>query len=432
MADPLRTLKPEAVITDTESDLGAVAPPLGHRILRRLAAAFTYRDFRILWSGAFVSTSGTWMQKVAQSWLIFTLSGSAFYLGLDNFLGEIPIMLFALIGGVIADRHDRRYLLIGSQCVQMACAFTLAGFVYTDTVQIWHILALSFTTGLAQAFGGPAHQALIPSLVRKSDLPNAIALNSIQFNLTRAIGPALAGVVVAVWGTAAAFGINGLSFLVVVAALLSLHVKHVAPAKRQRLIDELRGGLSFVRHHPAVLALTILIFAVTFLTIPLNVLLPVIAQDVFQGGVGDYSRMLAASGMGAVVGALLVAWMGRFGHMGLTALLVQIVQGVLLIGFGFSRLLPLSFVLLFLSGACMMIMVSLITTLVQLVVPNELRGRVMSINMVALRGGMPLGSLVAGYAASLTSATQVLAINGGLLACVAIFFLIAKPQMQQV
>ena len=432
MAEPLRTFKPEPVIPDTESDLGAAAPPLGHRVLRRLAAALTYRDFRILWLGAFVSTCGTWMQKVAQSWLIFTLSGSAFYLGLDNFLGEVPIMLFALIGGVIADRHDRRYVLMGSQYVQMTCAFTLAALVYLDVVQIWHILALSFVIGLAQAFGGPANQSLIPSLVKKRDLPNAIALSSIQFNLTRAIGPALAGVVVALWGTAAAFGINGLSFLVVIVALMSLHVRHVAPTTRQRWIEELRGGLSFVRHRQALLALTILIFTVTFLTIPLHVLLPVIAQDVFQGGVGSYSRMLAASGAGAVVGALGVAWMGRFGHMGLTALLVQIVLGFLVLGVSLSRVLWVSFVLLFLCGACLMIIVSLITTLVQLIAPNELRGRVMSIHMVALRGGMPLGSLVAGYIASVASAPLVLSINGGLLALVGVYFLVAKPEIRTV
>ena len=178
-------------------------------ILRRALAAFTYRDFRVLWFGAFTSTVGTWMQKVAQSWLILELTKSSFYLGLDDFLGQLPILLLTLIGGVIADRHDRRQLLLGSQYVQMATAFTLAALVYWDIVRIWHILALSFITGLAQAFGGPAYQSLMPSLVEKKDLPNAIALNSIQFNLARVFGPLLAGATLAAFGTALCFGLNG-------------------------------------------------------------------------------------------------------------------------------------------------------------------------------------------------------------------------------
>ena len=208
---------------------------------RRALAAFTYRDFRVLWFGAFSSTVGTWMQKVAQSWLVFELTKSSFYLGLDDFLGQLPILLLTLIGGVIADRHDRKRLLLGSQCVQMATAFTLAALVYWDRVHIWQILALSFTAGVAQAFGGPAYQSLVPSLVEKKDLPNAIALNSIQFNLARVFGPLLAGITLAVFGTAMCFGLNGLSFLVVIVAILSLPIKHtrsgrtaVDPARTER------------------------------------------------------------------------------------------------------------------------------------------------------------------------------------------------------
>ena len=155
-----------------------VAAPLRSPFLQRALAAFTYRDFRVLWFGAFTSTVGTWMQKVAQSWLVFDLTKSSFYLGLDDFLGQLPILLFTLIGGVIADRHDRRRLLLGSQYVQMATAFTLAALVFWSHVTVWHILALSFTAGLAQAFGGPAYQSLVPSLVNKKDLPNAIALKA--------------------------------------------------------------------------------------------------------------------------------------------------------------------------------------------------------------------------------------------------------------
>ena len=160
-----------------------------------MTAALTYRDFRIVWLGALVSTIGTWMQKVAQSWLVLTLAGasSAFYLGLDSFLGEAPILLLTLVGGVVADRMDRRHVLIASQVVQMSTALTLAALVYTDQVRIWHVLTLSVITGIAQAFGGPAHHSLMPSLVPKEHLPNAIAFNAIQFNVARVIGPLISG-----------------------------------------------------------------------------------------------------------------------------------------------------------------------------------------------------------------------------------------------
>src|SRR5262245_65817085 len=208
--------------------------------LRRALAAFTYRDFRVLWFGAFTSTVGTWMQKLAQSWLILELTKSPFYLGLDDFLGQLPILLLTLIGGVIADRHDRKRLLLSSQYVQMATALTLASLVFWGKVQIWQILALSFVTGLAQAFGGPAYQSLVPTLVEKKDLPNAIALNSIQFNLARVFGPLLFAAtlsICATWGfsdqqsMAVCFAINALSFLVVINTLMALRVKHIPPTQ---------------------------------------------------------------------------------------------------------------------------------------------------------------------------------------------------------
>ncbi|SUZ64493.1 uncharacterized protein METZ01_LOCUS17347, partial [marine metagenome] len=362
----------------------------GSRALRRLGAALAYRNFRILWCGSFVSTVGMWVQRVAQNWLILTLTGSAFYLGLASFMSDLPVLLFTLIGGVIADRHDRRYLLIGSQCIQMVPAFVLAALVYFNVVQIWQILLLAFITGCGQAFGGPAHQSLIPALVPKENLPNAIALNSIQFNLGRFIGPLIAGVTMTALGTAACFGFNGLSFFVVIVALMSLRVKHLPPSTRQRMLDELRSGLSYVRHQGSLTSLTSLAFITTLLGFPLLTLLPVIAQDVFAQGVEQYTRMMAFVGAGAVVGALTVAWLGKFRYMGVTLLFVQLAFGGLVVAFSFSRVMLLSEVLLFFAGTTLIMVFSLTTSLVQLVAPNELRGRVMSIFMVAFRGGIPL------------------------------------------
>jgi MFS family permease len=394
-----------------------------------MAAALTYRDFRVLWIGAFVSTIGTWMQKVAQNWLVLTLAGpaSAFYLGLDAFLGELPILLFTLIGGVVADRRYRRQLLITSQYIQMATAFALAGLVYLDVVRIWHVLLLSAVTGLAQAFGGPAHQSLLPSLVDKQHLPNAIAFNSIQFNLARVIGPLLAGAALTAFGIVICFVLNGVSFLAVIAALLALRIRHVPAPSTTRLHQELTTGLRFVRGHPALIGLAVLGFAGTFLANPLITFLPLFAENVFRGGVGQYTQLMAWAGAGAVTGALVVAWLGRFSRMGRALLIGQIALGLLIVLFAATRLLWLNAVLLFAAGACMMMVFATLSSLVQLNAPNEMRGRVMSIDMVAFRGGMPLGSLLGGWAASLSSAPTVLMVNGALLSCVAAYFLLKGP-----
>jgi MFS family permease len=423
----LSTSRPGPV-PETPAD---VPPTFNHPVLNRALAAFAYRDFRILWFGAFASTVGTWMQKVAQSWLVFDLTKSTVYLGLDDFLGQLPILLFTIIGGVIADRHDRRRLLLGSQYAQMATAFALAALVFFGLVGIWHVLVLSFLTGLAQAFGGPAYQSLIPLLVRKKDLPNAIAFNSIQFNLARTIGPLLAGVTLAAFGMAACFGLNGLSYLLVILALFSLSVKQLKPTERKPMVHELKGGLSYVRREPAMLGLAVAAFLTTFLTGPLLTFLPVIASRVFEGGMGQYSRMMAFSGAGSVVGAMIVAWLGRFRHMGLTLLMVEVALGGLMIAFANSQVIWLSLVLLFFCGMSLMIVTSMMFSLMQLIVPDHLRGRVVSIYMVAFRGGMPLGSLAAGYAAGLTSAPTMLMINGALVSAVAAYFLLKSHGVRE-
>ena len=394
--------------------------------MQRLVAALGYRDFRVLWLGACTSSIGTWMQKVAQSWLVLEITDSAGYLALDAFLGELPIPLVTLIGGVDADRPDRRRPLPASPVVQMITAFSLAVLVVGGWVHIWHVLALSFLSGCAQAFGGPAYQSLVPSLVHKDHLPNAVALNSIQFNIARVIGPLLAGVTLHTLGSASCFTINGLSFLVVIAALLSLHAPHVAPAGQRRMMEELRTGLVYVRDQAAVRRLTLLALASTFLGVPLLTFLPVFARNVFHEGVGQYSQMMAWSGIGAVAGALVVAWLGRFAHMGRTALTVQVLFGALTVAFALTRELWVSYLLLAVTGAALMVVFSLLTSLVQLIAPNEMRGRVMSIYMVAFRGGMPLGSLVTGLAIDRVGAPAAIAVNGLLLTLVALWFLVRR------
>jgi MFS family permease len=409
--------------------------------MRRMLVAFTYRDFRVQWLGACTSSIGTWMQIVAQNWLVLSLTNSAFFLGLDAFLQQLPIILFTLIGGVLADRRDRRRTLLASQYVQMATSGTLALLMFLHVVQVWHILLLSFTTGVAQSFGGPAYQSLVPSLVDKKDLPNAVALNSIQFNLARVLGPLLFGATLTVftkWGYSepqamnACFLLNSLSFLVVIYTLMALHVKHIPPAPSKGMRNELQGGLSYVRDNHSLVALIVLAATTTFLGFSVLTFLPLFARRVFHEGAGTYSHLMAFSGAGSILGALIVAWLGKFKRMGLAALSVQALYGILIVGFAASRMLWLSDVLLFLTGAALMVVFSTVTSLVQLIAPNEMRGRVMSIYMLAFRGGMPLGSLVSGYLATFIGAPIVIGINGVLLVVVAMYFLARSHGVREI
>jgi MFS family permease len=422
----------------TSTDEATESSPAAVRTLRRTLVAFTYRDFRVQWIGACTSSVGTWMQIVAQNWLIVSLTNaSPFFLGLDAFLQQLPIILFSLIGGVFADRYDRRRTLIVSQCVQMSTSGTLALLMFLNGreilhLQIWHVLVLSFITGCAQSFGGPAYQSLIPSLVDKKDLPNAVALNSIQFNVARVLGPLAFALTLSAfrsWGydepqaMNACFLLNSLSFLVVINTLMMLRVKHIPPAKSSRMEEELKIGLNYVRHHGSLAALIVLAAATTFLGFALLTFLPIFAKQIFHEGADTFSHLMAFSGAGSIVGALIVAWLGKFPKMGWTALLVQAVYGILIIAFAVSRVLWVSDILLFLTGAALMVVFSTVTSLVQMIAPNEMRGRVMSIYMLAFRGGMPLGSLASGYIATFIGAPMVIGINGTLLVVVAIYFL---------
>ena len=279
---------------------------------QRVAGALTHRNFRLLWLAALGSTIGTWMQNYAQSWLVFDLTKSNFYLGLDTFLAQLPILLFMLIGGVIADRHDRRRLLTGSQYVQAFSAFTLAALVLTGHVNVWHIFALSFISGCGQAFGGPAYQSMIPSLVPRRDLPNAIALNSTQFNLSRVLGPSPAASCSRSIGAAGCFALNGLSFFIVVIALTMLQLPpHVPPSTN----GQSRRGAA--RAACTTSATTALMLTLTMLVVRQHVprdadltLLPAFATDVLTSNdarAADPAVDAAwpCQGLGAIVGALI-------------------------------------------------------------------------------------------------------------------------------
>ncbi len=402
---------------------------------RRIAIALTYRNFRLLWMGALTSSIGTWMQKVAQAWLIVAMTGpgSAFFLGLDSFLGESPLLLFTMLGGVLADRRDRRHMILMSQIIQMLVALALAVLIYTRRIHIAHVLALSFIAGCARAFGGPAYQSLIPTLVGKKDLPNAIALNSIQFNLAQVIGPFVAGAALAAFGMVACFGLNSISFLFVIAAILALRGVQVPPRAAGSLVAQLRGGLRFVRSSSNFITVMGLGFSVAFLGAPLLTFLPVFTRDVFHRNVGFYTQLMTFSGAGAVIGALFVAWLGRYKHMGRILLILLALFGTIIVGFGLSRRICLSALFLFTGGALFVMCSSLTTSLAQLLAPPEFRGRVLSIYLVAFLGGSPLGGLTSGWLVTrIGSAPVMLAINGTVLTLVALYFLIHGQSLKDI
>ncbi|HEX2121075.1 MAG TPA: MFS transporter, partial [Thermoanaerobaculia bacterium] len=305
--------------------------------LRRTFSALHYRDFRLLWFGAFTSTTGTWMATVAQGWIVLNMTNSAFLLGVDGFLATGPMLLFSLFGGVVADRVERRKIMIYSQYLQMTFAFILAALLLSGEVKVWHIFVLSFLTGSAQSFSGPAYISLLPLLVKREDVPNAIAMNSMQFNLARVIGPIVAGVTLSALGAAACFAINGVSFIAVIVALLLIRTPSINSGEpKGSMVEEMRAGFRFVAHRPTLLVLTFLAFAGTFLGMPIITFLPVVAKEIFSLGANGYAMMMTTYGLGSVTGALLIAATAHAAKKGKVALLLQLAFACLLVSFAFS------------------------------------------------------------------------------------------------
>jgi len=397
--------------------------------LRRVFKAFHYRDFRLMWIGACTSSIGTWMQIAAQGWLIYRLSHSTFYLGLDQFLGGIPIFLFSLIGGVVADRVERRRILIGSQYVQMASAGLLTILVATGVVHVWHILCLSFVSGFAQAFGGPAYLALIPTLVDREDMPNAIALNSIQFNLAVVLGAALGGQAIAKLGETWCFGLNALSFLAPIVSLTIITARFLPQRTTDSMLTSLKEGIKFVRKQHAMEALIILAFCMTFLSMPMRTYIPAFVKDIFHRGPETYGNLLALMGLGSICGSLGVAGMGNIRHKGRVAIGALACLGLAIAGFALSRALHFSEAMLVLAGMSMMAVFANVNALVQLITTNEMRGRVMSVYNFAFRGGMPMGNLVTGWLVPIFTAPRILGVNGMLLVLLALYFLLVQRRV---
>ena len=398
-------------------------------MIRRVFKAFQYRDFRLMWFGACTSSIGTWMQIVAQGWLIYRLSHSAFLLALDQFLAGIPIFLFSLIGGVVADRVERRKILLGSQYVQMATAGTLTILVATGLVHVWQILCLSFISGFAQAFGGPAYQALIPTLVETEDMPNAIALNSIQFNVAVMVGPALAGQALAKLGEKWCFGLNALSFLAPIISLSIISTRFLPAKTTESMFNSLKQGIRFARKQNSMEALILLAFCMTALAMPMRTYIPVFVKDIFHRGPETYGNLLSLMGLGSIFGSLIIASAGNMRRKGSVALGALLCLGAGISAFALSKSVPFSGVIIVLVGAAMMAVFATVNSLVQLITTNEMRGRVMSVYNFAFRGGMPMGNLLSGWLVPMFTAPVVLGVNGLLLILLALYFLLVQRRL---
>ena len=384
-----------------------------------------------MWIGACTSAIGTWMQMFAQGWLIWKLSHSPRLLALDPILQAIPIFLFSLVGGVLADRFERRHMLIYSQCVQMSCAVLLTALVGFHVVRVWHFLCCSFVVGFAQAFGGPAYSALIPTLVPKEHMPNAIALNSIQFNAAVMVGPALGGWALHALGDTWCFALNALSFLAPIISLLMLTIRFLPEKTTESIFASMQQGIRFIRKQPAMVALIILGFCMTALGVPMRTFLPLFADKIFHQGSGIYATFLSMSGLGSVVGALAVAGLGNVRYKGRVALAMLICLGAGVSGFALSRSIAVSCAMLFFSGASMMAVFAMVSSLVQLIVTNQMRGRVISVYNFAFRSGMPTGNLAAGWLVPVFTAPTVFAVNGLLMVVLGLYYFLAQRRVAE-
>lgn len=367
------------------------------RPLPAFLAAFAFPSFRRLWTGAFLSSIGTWTQDVALAWIIHTTMRDPLYLGLRTFAADVPLLAFMLVGGAVADRVDRRRILLTSQTLQMTFAVVLGALWATDRLGIEAILIIAFLTGLAQSQSAPTYQAVLTSVVPPSHIPNAVALNSLQFNLSRAVGPVIAGALLARGGTTACFAVNALSFLAVIAALWGIVMPaRTSPAAPESLARSLGAGLRHVGQSVVLSRLTMLGAAGSFLAFPLITYLPVFAGDVLGTGAGGYSLLLTSFGCGAIVGAVATAHRGSEAGRGRLLLLAMIAYGLVTTAAMTARDQRIAMALLFVSGLSMVTAFSTLNSLVQENAPEAFKGRILSIYGLAFRGGLPLGALAAG------------------------------------
>jgi len=380
--------------------------------------ALRHRNYRLFFGGQLVSLSGTWMQSVAQAWLIYRLTGSAVLLGLVSFSGQIPVFLLAPVGGAFADRYPRRRILVATQTSAMLFTSVLAVLTLTGHVREWHIFVVAALLGVVNAFDIPARQSFIVDMVGKEDLINAIALNSSMFNGARIIGPAVAGVLITAVGEGWCFLANALSYTAVISGLLSMKVAASArPRVGGSAVEKIKEGFVFVGRNGPVRALMLLLGLVSLMGMPYAVLMPIFADRILHGGPRGLGILMGASGLGALLGAVVLATRKGIEGLGRWVAFASAGFGAGLILFSTSRSFWLSAALLVPAGFSMMVQMASSNTLIQSMVPDELRGRVMAVYSMMFMGMAPVGALLAGTLAGRLGAPLTVAVGGA--ACIA-------------
>lgn len=396
-------------------------------------AALRHPNYRKWFVGQVLSLMGTWMQSVAQGWLVYQLTGSKFALGTIAFAGTLPTLFLMLPGGVVADRLPKRKLMIATQSTMMFCALALAVLAWTSALQVWHIAVLAFILGVANSFDAPARLAIVTELVDdREDMHNAIALNAMMFNMARVIGPAVGGLVLAAAGAAWCFALNAASFLAVLIALLLMVLPNDKgrPSSRNVMAD-IREGIRFIARHPVIRPVILLVGAASLFAFSYAVLLPAYATDVLKTDEAGFGVMNTAVGLGALLGSFGVASLSKSGNRGTMLTIGSVLFPVALIGLAVARTLPVALALLFLVGLGFVTQNVQANTIVQSLAPDELRGRVTSVYSLMFFGSAPFGSLLAGAVAQAIGSSLAIALSASISLLFALGVVFFAPQVRR-
>jgi MFS family permease len=393
--------------------------------------AFQHRNYRLFFSGQSVSLVGTWITRVATAWLVYRLTGSELLLGVVAFASQIPMLVLAPFAGVLVDRWDRHRILVLTQVLSLLQSAALAVLTLGGWIRVGEIIALQLAQGLINSFDTPARQAFVVQMVEdRADLPNAIALNSSMVNASRILGPSIGGLLIAAVGEGWCFALDAVSYLAVIGSLLAMRVAAEPHARTEtRVLEELAAGLRYVSGFAPVRALLLLVALVGTLAMPYNTLMPVIAKDVLHGGPHTLGILMTAAGLGALTGTLYLASRRTIVGLGKVIIVAAISMGLALIAFSFSRTLWISLLVLPVVGGGMMVQTAATNTILQTVVDERLRGRVMAFYATAILGTLPVGSLLAGALASRIGAQPTILIGGCACLAGAIGFAFRRPAL---
>ena len=392
--------------------------------------ALRHRNFQLFFSGQLISLIGTWMQSVAQSWLVYRLTGSALLLGSVGFASQIPVFLFAPLGGITADRYNRRHIVIGTQVAALLLAFVLAVLTLSGKIHVWHVFVLASLLGVVNAFDIPGRQSFLVDMVGKEDLMNAIALNSSMFNGARVIGPAIAGILVAKIGEGWCFFANAVSYIAVIIGLLMMRVQSPARASIASPFEHMMEGFRFVNRTAPIRALLMLLGLVSLVGMPYVVLMPIFADKILHGGAQGLGILMGATGVGALFGALTLAFREGVKGLGRWVALCCAGFGASLLMFSLSHSFWISVILLLPVGYCMMLQMACSNTLIQVMVPDALRGRVMAVYSMMFMGMAPIGALLGGALADRLGAQVTVAVGGVASVAGAAWFGLQLPKIR--